>query len=63
MRCETCHGTGTVVAPATLDEEQRGLNDIWAGDPYPFPCPDCGGCGVAHCCEGLREQPEEGDWQ
>jgi len=22
------------------------------------PCPDCGGAAIAHCCEGLCEQPE-----
>jgi hypothetical protein len=21
-----------------------------------FPCPECGGSGIEHCCEGLREQ-------
>jgi DnaJ-class molecular chaperone len=21
------------------------------------PCPECGGFGVVHCCEGLTEQP------
>ena len=28
--------------------------------PYIKPrwdCPDCGGTGVSHCCEGLMEQP------
>jgi hypothetical protein len=19
------------------------------------PCPECGGCGIAHCCDGLVE--------
>jgi hypothetical protein len=23
-----------------------------------IPCPDCGGQTIAHCCEGLCEQPE-----
>ena len=22
------------------------------------PCPDCGGLGEIHCCDGLTEQPE-----
>jgi len=22
------------------------------------PCPDCGGAAIAHCCEGLCEQPD-----
>lgn len=28
--------------------------------PVPFrliPCPDCGGCGIEHCCEGDRAEP------
>jgi hypothetical protein len=50
MICETCHGTGK-----TMRDPDRG-GSIWE------PCGDCGGCGFAHCCEGLREQPEaEGD--
>jgi hypothetical protein len=23
---------------------------------YP-PCPECGGCGIGHCCDGLVECP------
>lgn len=23
-----------------------------------IPCPECGGYGQIHCCEGLREAPE-----
>jgi len=23
-----------------------------------IPCPECGGQAIAHCCEGLCEQPE-----
>jgi hypothetical protein len=23
---------------------------------YP-PCPECGGCGIGHCCDGLIECP------
>lgn len=23
-----------------------------------IPCPDCGGSGVAHCCDGICAQPE-----
>ena len=22
-----------------------------------IPCPDCGGSGIAHCCDGICEQP------
>jgi hypothetical protein len=24
----------------------------------PHPCPECGGLGLLHCCEGLQAQPE-----
>lgn len=46
MRCERCKGKGWLVH-----------------DPYGnrLPCSDCGGCGVAHCCDGLtaaNETPE-----
>lgn len=56
MICEACHGKGSITAPATRDEAQHGLNDVWPGDPYPFPCRECGGSGVTHCCDGLREE-------
>jgi hypothetical protein len=26
----------------------------------PYPCPECGGLGLLHCCEGLQAQPERG---
>jgi hypothetical protein len=27
-----------------------------------LPCPECGGCGVAHCCDGIQACCEvEGD--
>lgn len=29
--------------------------------PLPIPCGDCGGSGVAHCCDGIREQLDPGD--
>lgn len=25
---------------------------------FELHCDDCGGSGVAHCCDGLREQPD-----
>ena len=43
MRCDRCHGTGTV--PAIYGQLVR-------------PCPDCGGTGITHCCEG--ERPDNG---
>ena len=26
------------------------------------PCPECGGCGIAHCCDGLVECPIIGNF-
>lgn len=43
MRCESCQGRGWIV---------RRRDNYWV---Y---CPDCGGSGVTHCCEGDRAQPE-----
>lgn len=59
MICETCHGEGKVwcdslaATGAVPDDPLRPQPclSLWE------PCPDCGGCGFAHCCEGLREQP------
>ena len=45
MRCEVCMGSGTI--NAKYDE--------------PMPCANCGGLGQVHCCEGVREQPEQDD--
>jgi DnaJ-class molecular chaperone len=56
MICETCHGKGWVmrdslpvfgVMPGDPDKPQQPVS-IWQ---Y---CPDCDGCGRAHCCEGER---------
>jgi len=45
MRCENCQGTGKV-------REWWSLmgGELWAD----VPCPECGGSGIAHCCEGER---------
>lgn len=41
MRCPTCDGRGWVSPAINITR----------------PCPDCGGCGFAHCCEGDRAEP------
>jgi hypothetical protein len=55
MLCETCRHSGRVgfvrasaSAPADgrIGEQARLI-----------PCPDCGGSGIAHCCDGICEQP------
>jgi hypothetical protein len=45
-RCQGCWGIGLVEGPRS-----------WRSPPNPIVCPDCGGSGIEHCCEGLREQP------
>ena len=56
MRCEAYQGIGMV----TYDELPQP-EKLKVGFGSVFPCPSCNGCGVAHCCEGLREQLETGD--
>jgi hypothetical protein len=51
MRCETCDGKGRVWVWKNVQEME----------PRMQPCPDCGGCRIAHCCDGLtaaNETPE-----
>jgi hypothetical protein len=54
MLCDTCRfgeRPGFVrVARAA------GKNDTV--DDGLVPCPDCGGQGIAHCCDGICEQPQ-----
>lgn len=53
MLCETCRWTkrpGFVRRPKAAAASE---------DTEFVPCPDCGGAAIAHCCEGLCEQPEE----
>ena len=42
--CQACYGTGS--------------EKLWRKYGPTFrACPECGGSGIEHCCEGLREQP------
>ena len=56
--CETCRWTerpGFIRRPP----ETAAGPAAQQGDAADFiPCPDCGGQAIAHCCEGLCEQPE-----
>jgi hypothetical protein len=50
MICDTCRWTerpGFIRRPAEP-----------IGTPEFIPCPECGGQAIAHCCEGLCEQPD-----
>lgn len=42
MICETCHGRRFI--------ERRAAGEC----PREEPCPECGGFGIVHCCEGER---------
>lgn len=57
MRCETCFGIGEVLIDGAGKPVSR-LRDATT----MIPCPECGGSGIAHCCDGLQACPEtEGD--
>lgn len=59
MICERCHGLGMVVNPAARASPEPFIGLYFPpGLPVPLtvPCPACGGCGRAHCCEGERPQ-------
>ena len=50
MLCETCRWTGRpgFVQVRRNAQDEEGCEMI--------PCPDCGGQGIAHCCDGICEQ-------
>ena len=54
MLCETCRHSGRVgfvrASGDPADERADGQTRL-------IPCPDCGGSGIAHCCDGICEQP------
>ena len=58
MLCETCRWTerpGFIRSPAKPDPGAAAAQNQAADF---IPCPDCGGQAIAHCCEGLCEQPD-----
>jgi hypothetical protein len=51
MLCETCRLTGRPgFVRAAKQADDRAEEQM-------IPCPDCGGSGIAHCCDGICEQP------
>ena len=50
MRCERCGGFGRVLASLYPGAVRSS--------PYWAYCPECGGYGVVHCCEGEQAQPD-----
>ena len=56
MRCELCLGTGKAFVSARPLRDGVSLAEWLAY--MNKPCRDCGGSGIAHCCEGDQAQPE-----
>jgi hypothetical protein len=54
MLCDTCRFTER---PGFVRARTRSAHEP---DGEMIPCPDCGGTGIAHCCDGVCEQPEAG---
>ena len=36
----------------------RARHGADAGKDAMIPCPECGGQGIGHCCDGICEQPD-----
>ena len=53
MLCEPADGPSGRLYPPPESSGPRRL-----GRAVFIPCPDCGGQAIAHCCEGLCEQPD-----
>ena len=59
MLCETCRWSGRpgfVRAPRTAAPDRKAEGCAIGGADM-IPCPECGGQGIAHCCDGVCEQP------
>jgi hypothetical protein len=52
MLCETCRYSGRV---GFVRARGHTSADDRVDEPL-IPCPDCGGSGIAHCCDGICEQ-------
>lgn len=46
MRCDACQGIGKV----TYDQHPHPKPEPFGS---VFPCPECAGSGITHCCDGL----------
>ncbi len=53
MNCPTCYGIGELL----VDKDGRPVSRLRDAASM-IACPECGGCGKIHCCEGERAQPE-----
>jgi hypothetical protein len=52
MRCETCKGKGEVFVDGWGHVVSRKFAVLIV------PCPDCAGCGIMSCCDGMVEVDE-----
>lgn len=50
MRCQSCYGRDGIA---------RLIDPV---DYEIVTCMDCGGTGIAHCCEGEQAQPNQETW-
>ena len=57
MLCDTCRLPN---GPASCG---RAAAQRAAAPDEMIPCPDCGGQGIGHCCDGICEQPDLGAQQ
>lgn len=58
MICERCHGAGWIFSlPPGVNAFEMRVPAL-ANAMRRVPCRTCGGCGLAHCCEGEICQPE-----
>jgi hypothetical protein len=62
--CDTCRGSGWQwrdslpvfgVMPGDPDRPPPVMRGTYPAGRLGTPCPDCGGYGIVHCCEGDRE--------
>lgn len=61
MRCGRCKGSGEIGYPPQFVEVQpvgsMFVRKVMTHRGLIVPCPDCGGSGIGHCCDGICEQP------
>jgi hypothetical protein len=59
MFCQSCQGKGFKrLEKGDRSPESGKLGNERSRLQHSKVCDDCGGYGVAHCCDGLCEQPE-----
>jgi hypothetical protein len=53
MLCPACHGTGHQLDPRLKTRYPRAMRSLFnpGGLTMLIPCRECGGCGIASCCD------------